>query len=741
MTDIIVFDKYEALKAVLSNQSTGACPFWDDRHYEQLDGELRFQFTCANNHKASSFLEFRGFVAVKDYDGELVLFQIRKITRKKDGISVDCVSAATSELYNEYVKPVTLSAFTAEQAVSLILQNTRWNVGYVEWLGVKDFEFNDFPNAADSLIDIKEKFNGELRYRMTHNGSRIVGRYIDLVIERGSRTGKRFEYGKDIIEIERTQSDEEDVVTALIGLGPSLSAEEGRMTFTDISATDKPQGDDFIGDNEALQIWGENGKHLIGVFEYSDAQTPQELLIKTREELAKRTSPRISYEMRVALLERLTGYEHERVRLGDTVVVLDKTFDPAIAVTARVIELTRCYSNPANDEVKLGNFKPLESRLTLKQLNDFVRANDAVWKAQVDAYTKSEIDDVLVPINEDIDALEQAAADIAQANADLALLYNDLDTRKVSFDEDYAGVQIGTDTGLISTRNDGKTRAILNGEDGLVFQKANATGWENILWADVNGDLITRGALQGATGTFEGQLVAATGTFAGNLTAVGGSFTGQLVAASGTFKGTLEAAHIKTTSFESLVGDQIFFGGSTTNYGARIDTTGDLARFQRSDDHYLSIGGDGRIAFWKNASKYIEFYSVEALEHPFIRMGNVGLKGLNGTDSLMQVRNSTDTAYRSMKVDELIQVSTPESKKNIEPYQGSALSKILDTQLYEYHMVDDDDRELKRFGVMYDESPTEIVSPMNGIIGTSAALFAWRAIQEINTRLEALENG
>ena len=46
MRDIIIFNKYEELKAVLSNESHGACPYWDDKHYEQLDGELRYSFSC-----------------------------------------------------------------------------------------------------------------------------------------------------------------------------------------------------------------------------------------------------------------------------------------------------------------------------------------------------------------------------------------------------------------------------------------------------------------------------------------------------------------------------------------------------------------------------------------------------------------------------------------------------------------------------------------------------------------------
>ena len=182
--------------------------------------------------------------------------------------------------------------------MSFVLQNTEWDIGLVEWFGVKNFVFDNYPNVFDALKTIQNEFGGELRYRISLLGNRIVSRQIDLLVERGNHTGKRFEYGKDIVDIERTQSDEEEVVTALIGLGPSASGGE-RMNFEDVEASDKPLGDDFIGDDEALQTWGKNGKHRMGVYEYSDAQTPQELLIKTREELARRKEPKISYDMKV----------------------------------------------------------------------------------------------------------------------------------------------------------------------------------------------------------------------------------------------------------------------------------------------------------------------------------------------------------------------------------------------------------------------------------------------------------
>ncbi|MEW9503618.1 phage tail protein, partial [Jeotgalibacillus marinus] len=58
-------------------------------------------------------------------------------------------------------------------------------------------------------------------------------------------------------------------------------------------------------------------------------------------------------------LEKIAGLEHEKVRLGDTVFIIDREFVPEILVEGRVIELKRVRNEPERTEIKLGNFLPL----------------------------------------------------------------------------------------------------------------------------------------------------------------------------------------------------------------------------------------------------------------------------------------------------------------------------------------------------------------------------------------------
>ena len=44
--------------------------------------------------------------------------------------------------------------------------------------------------------------------------------------------------------------------------------------------------------------------------------------------------------------------------------------------------MTRSYSNPQDDEVRLGNFKPIQSRFSIEELRSQIAQKDGIWSAQ-----------------------------------------------------------------------------------------------------------------------------------------------------------------------------------------------------------------------------------------------------------------------------------------------------------------------------------------------------------------------
>src|SRR5690606_11500008 len=162
-------------------------------------------------------------------------------------------------------------------------------------------------------------------------GNRITRRYIDILSRRGTFTGKRFEYGKDIQSIKR-EIDYSQVKTALYGFGESTVNDGPRVDFADVvwskangDPVDKPAGQRWVGDPEALARDGHDAgaRHRFGVYE-SQTGGPGQLLLETWQELQRRSWPIVTYELDVIVLEQLVGRDHEQVRLGDGVYVIDR---------------------------------------------------------------------------------------------------------------------------------------------------------------------------------------------------------------------------------------------------------------------------------------------------------------------------------------------------------------------------------------------------------------------------------
>jgi phage minor structural protein len=401
MAELVILNRHEVPVAVLSTDAPGACPFFDDTHTERLeDGFATYEFSVPLDHEDALKIEARGYVLLRDLDGNFQLFRIETVEDQltSDGTRIRHVIAesAATELNNDIVRPMTLTGATATQALDAVLAGTRWQRGIVEWLGSLTIELLDYPTVLAGVHKIRSEFGAEIRFRVEYDGGRIVGRYVDLLQQRGNRTGKRFEYQKDLAGATRTE-DTTQLCTALIGLGKA-DDQGNRLTFANVEwrkangdPVDKPLGQDWVGDPDALQTWGVNGKHVFGVYEDSEEEDPAKLLQKTWDELQNRINGRYTYEVEVATLERVAGYEHEAVRLGDTVTVHDYANNQPIVLEARVIEVQRSYSDPSRDKVVLGRYRPLMTSLpqVVAELQATIRRKQAQWEAGENIYKAS----------------------------------------------------------------------------------------------------------------------------------------------------------------------------------------------------------------------------------------------------------------------------------------------------------------------------------------------------------------
>jgi phage minor structural protein len=361
---IFVLNNFEQVVTTLNNDVEKACPYSKDRLFERLsDGMTTYEFTIPETHPDARFVQENGYLVRKGFDEELLMFQI---VRVEDGRGED---GAQKYIYAEYswnelngvvIRPNSWLGIDAKTALNNALADTRWQSGIVEWFEPRDFTYDEHVTALKFVQDIKDEYGAEIRFRVEMNNGEISGRFVDLLVRRGNEQRDTLINDFDIKGIKRIH-DRTTVVTALIGLGKG-DKEGENLKFTDITwsveagdPTDKPYGQDWVGDDEALQRWGIDGKHITETFIY-DTTSKETLLQKTWEEVQRRKNGLLNYEVDVLLRERVPGFDFKKLRLGDTQLIQDLTFKPALMVDARVIELERSFTDPEADKAIFGDF-------------------------------------------------------------------------------------------------------------------------------------------------------------------------------------------------------------------------------------------------------------------------------------------------------------------------------------------------------------------------------------------------
>ena len=296
---------------------------------------------------------------------------------------------AMNEMFRDPVGEVRIRGGSAREALTRILESTRWEVGTVNVTGARTKSFYHI-SAGEALQDIVSTWGGECYSSFTVDDFGVTHRYVNLVQAMGSRnTHKRFEYGKDLVSVKRTVS-ADDVYTAMRGYGKGDDLDDDdegtngrRITFAEIN-----NGKDYVEDLDALARWGrpdgKGGKaHAFGTVVFSDCEDPAELKELTQQELDDKKNPKVSYECSVIDLAAM-GFDYEGVAVGDDVQVVDTAFSPALELEARVMSI-ELGADPAASKVTIGNIREgIGSELaSINSSLSTIRGQSSAWDAAV----------------------------------------------------------------------------------------------------------------------------------------------------------------------------------------------------------------------------------------------------------------------------------------------------------------------------------------------------------------------
>lgn len=384
---IIILDRDERRIATLGSKTA---PVYDPIFRDAENEAISLTFRTKSDTEEAACLKQRNMVAVEDpwEPGIFRLLEIVEVDQiSGDGapqLEVVCDDQAAIELSGNYVDDIRLYDTDPLDALTRLLGagDTRWKVGNVNLTG-KGHTNVYHESVAEGLKKLSEAWGGIFRFRVTIEGNRITGRYIDWFdpYKWEDYTGVRWETGKNIKNLKKTVISSE-VATAIYpyGRGEELEGEDRdpdadpaygrRIDISDVvwskdkgDPIDKPKGQKWIGDSEALQRWGyRNGngdlRHIFHVEIFEDEEDPENLARLGWEKLQEISQEWATYEAEIVDRSRDPRYAHETTKLGTAGVIIDDNFNPPIQVKTRVIAAEVNLNNKRDMKLILGSFIP-----------------------------------------------------------------------------------------------------------------------------------------------------------------------------------------------------------------------------------------------------------------------------------------------------------------------------------------------------------------------------------------------
>lgn len=718
------------------------------------------------------------YCAFTDNDGDFQLFRIK--TRMEDKISHAIQLYAENSYYELLTErpiiDVRPTNVTAGIAVSLALNGSRWQLGNVGVGNALSSVRWYYQHRISALTEIASAWGVRFKFRITISGTRISGRYVDLLSTEPVWRGKRYEIGKDILEAKYT-IDKRSLVTAIIGRGKGEETGDGygrRIGFADVvwstangDPVNKPAGQDYVEIPAATALYGVVGtRPLFTTKVYGDITDEAALLQAAYTDLLEASEPTVSASLTVYDLENM-GFPHEAARYGDTVALIAED----VRYKTQIVSIKRDYASRGRDTVQLG-------------------APKSSLYSQVAGMARE------LSIT---DTKAAAGAAIAQANASLLSGYIDTMVTHILS----SGTNMYTDPidgSLVLESADGTKAQRLTGEGTLIADSktGDAWNWKTALsGAGIDASVITTGVLQASLikilgsdvfywdaanifiknptdanqqiriGCYDGtnygiaftmdggttwtQAITFEGVNATNLTAATGTFTGALTAATGTFLGTVTAGNwvfdntgMKYTNGTNWI--QMFMDGTTAYFkanGYAVEYGSDYTKDVTIKGLGVTLYSTG-VGASVSVKRIIDGYTYEDACLVCDQAGSTSdtAGGNLGTSSkIWDIAWLRYIHYFTLKAE-----SSRAVKKYIAPLR--AMGRKLDALRVVSYQYRKDRTRQKRYGLVYEEAidvlpeiciPKEFEQDTVGIDYVQLVPILLREIQDLRSRTLTLE--
>ncbi|KHE73144.1 phage tail spike protein [Halobacillus sp. BBL2006] len=344
-SQINIVDKKSGL--LLDTLSTnGVNKFWGATHIIELEDNVEtFNFFTPSNARATPHLSNRNRCFIQDEDGFFREFIIRTALQDRNEREVYTVGSFIELQRGKPIQPGVYTGATLNTLIDVALFGSRWTRGYVDYAGTTEYEIEEIMTPYQLLQKLAKDFGRQLRFHIeVDDGNNVVARKVDAIQPTEEWSGRELTSGRDLLDA-KWEETTIDVVTALVGVGPER--EDGSRIIVEVT------------DEDARQVWGEDGEHLWDIHEidsYDAEMTEAEVIQYTKTELKKRVAAKVQYTVEGADLEYILGYSHEKVRIGDKIRIKATEFNPTLYLDARVIRVETDIMDRSKKTYTLGEY-------------------------------------------------------------------------------------------------------------------------------------------------------------------------------------------------------------------------------------------------------------------------------------------------------------------------------------------------------------------------------------------------
>lgn len=359
--------------AYLDNEAPRALHYYNDELHSYLEGSANtFAFSASAKHGDSQYLVEGGKLSFRYRDRDYY-FNIVKVYRTEYVVEVTAYGlvfellnedapeykAAKAMSFGEY-----LNVFDAEGTVELGINEVSDKRITNEWTGTSTILArlyslaNVFGAEAEFVPELNQDYS--LKRLVMNVYREHDGEYQGIGQKRKDVT---LRYGVNISGVKKT-SDITELYTAIYPVGKdgltvaSLDRQEldenGSVEFS------SPSGDGCIRAVQARDRFSSNllgndtsDRYILKRWSY-DTDNVNTLYGQALAELKKICEPQVKYEV--------DGYFDTDI--GDTVMIVDEEFNPALYLEARVTEQVRSFTDKTRNKTTFDNFTELSSEVS-----------------------------------------------------------------------------------------------------------------------------------------------------------------------------------------------------------------------------------------------------------------------------------------------------------------------------------------------------------------------------------------